>query len=162
MKLPFPGEIYCIDTSALIDLADLYPKDVFPTLWVNMEKLVRDGRLVAPHEVLEEFKAYEGKKEEPRAWARAHAEMFKQLTDEQLNIARDILAAHPDLIDPDKTVADADPFVIALAKTEGGTVVTSERPARPGQRIMIPDVCDAVNVSPLDLLGFFRAMGWKL
>jgi len=162
MKLPFPGRTYCIDTSALIDLADLYPKDVFPTLWTNMEQAVREGRLISPHEVLEELKAYQGSKEEPRAWAKAHTKMFIHLTDEQVGVASNILAAHPDLVDPDKTVPDADPFVIALAKTEGAAVVTSEKPAKAGQPPKIPNVCMATQVSCLDLLEFFRAMGWAL
>jgi hypothetical protein len=127
-----------------------------------MEQAICDGRLVAPHEVLEEIKAYKGTKEEPRRWAKTQSELFIQLTNEQAGIVRDILEGHPDLVDPDKTVADADPFVIALAKTEGGTVVTSENPARPGQRPKIPDVCAANKVPCVSLLEYFRAMGWTL
>ncbi|MBI4704304.1 MAG: DUF4411 family protein [Deltaproteobacteria bacterium] len=162
MKLPFPGQTFCIDTSALIDLAHNYPKDVFAPLWAKMEQAVREGRLLAPHEVLEEIKAYKGKQEEPRGWARAQAGMFVQLTDEQLSVVGAILATHRELVDHDKTIPDADPFVIALAKAEGGTVVTSERPARLGQRPKIPDVCAAYGVPCLDLVEFFRAMGWAL
>ncbi|MDI7267388.1 MAG: DUF4411 family protein [Myxococcota bacterium] len=161
MKLRLPGQTYCIDTSALIDLADSYAKDIFPTLWTNMEKAAGEGRLVAPQEVLEEIKAYKGTKEEPRRWAMTQAKLFIQLTDEQIKIVGDVLAAHPNLVDPDKTVPDADPFVIALAQTEGGTVVTSEKFAKPGQRPMIPDVCAAMNIPCIDLLEFFRAMGWS-
>ncbi|MBM4025551.1 MAG: DUF4411 family protein [Planctomycetes bacterium] len=47
----FPG--YVIDTNALIDLwRRRYPRDVFPTLWQNLEALIRSGELVAPQEVL--------------------------------------------------------------------------------------------------------------
>jgi hypothetical protein len=48
--------IYCIDTSALIDLDRLYSKDVFPSLWEkHLVEIVEEGRLISPYEVREEL-----------------------------------------------------------------------------------------------------------
>ena len=39
---------YCIDTSAILDgWVRNYPRDVFPTLWDKLEKMIVDGRLEA-------------------------------------------------------------------------------------------------------------------
>lgn len=46
--------VYCIDTSALIDLNRMYSRDIFPTLWRRLGDLVKSGRLFAPLEVLRE------------------------------------------------------------------------------------------------------------
>jgi hypothetical protein len=48
--------IYCIDTSALIDLDRLYSKEVFPSLWErHFVEIVEQGRLISPYEVREEL-----------------------------------------------------------------------------------------------------------
>lgn len=160
MKLRFPGHSYCIDTSALIDLANLYPRDVFPSLWKKLEAMVDEGRLLAPREVSTELETYQGSKAEPRAWARRHRMMFRDRDAEQMNAVRRILRASPDLVDALKTTPEADPFVVALAMSEGSTVVTSEKAASPGGRRKIPDVCIAEGIPCLSLKEFFREQGW--
>jgi hypothetical protein len=61
------GRGYCIDTCALIDLwRRHYPPDVFPGLWEDIERLVNQGRLIAPREVLEELR---GVDDEILEWA---------------------------------------------------------------------------------------------
>ena len=76
----FPG--YCIDTCALIDLwRRVYPRDIFRTLWKNIEKFISDGRLIAPREV---FKELEKQDDELLEWTRKHKKMFKNLDNEQL------------------------------------------------------------------------------
>lgn len=120
------GRGYCIDTCALIDLwRRHYPPDVFPGLWEDIERLVNHGLLIAPREVLEELR---GVDDELLEWAQRHADMFLDPDDDQLREVRAILEDFPDLIDADKETPDADPFLIALAKTWSWTVVTSERP----------------------------------
>jgi uncharacterized protein DUF4411 len=46
---------YCSDTSALIELHATYGGDVFVSLWQNVAGLVKEGRLIAPREVLREI-----------------------------------------------------------------------------------------------------------
>jgi hypothetical protein len=84
---------YCIDTCALIDLwRRYYPPDIFPGLWEDIEKLVKQRLLVAPREVLEELK---GVDDELLEWARNHDDMFLDLNDDQLREVRAILKDFP-------------------------------------------------------------------
>lgn len=168
MKLFFPGYCYCIDTSALIDLKPYYP-DVFPSLWKNIEQFISQGRLIAPCEVLYELEKYGDKDDELLKWAKKHKKMFKGLDNEQINQMRDIVRNFRNFVDINKTTPEADPFVIALAISEGCTVVTSEQPAKlvanlvvnPSARPKIPDVCEFYKVKWLPLSEFFREQKWK-
>jgi len=160
MKLPFPGN-YCIDTCALIDLMKkLYPPDIFPSLWKDLENLVSYGRLIAPREVFKELEKYSDKKDELLKWVKKNRRIFKELTEEQLQLVRDILQKFPNLIDPNKTVADADPFIIALAISEGCSVITSEQLGSP-EKPKIPNVCNDYKIKCLSLPDFFREQKWK-
>ena len=154
MKLPFPGQ-YCIDTSALIRMSIDYPRDVFPSLWEDLERLKSNVRLTAPRQVLEELRP---KNDALLGWAKANRDMFAEVTEEQTRLVTDILRKFPELIDPDKTIPDADPFVIALASTDGCSVVTEEKGTSTGK---IPGVCDHYQVQCLSLVEFFRQQKWK-
>jgi uncharacterized protein YacL len=157
MKLPFEG--YCIDTNALVDLwRRLYPIDVFPSLWKNIEELARSGKLIAPREVLKELEQVD---DDLLKWVKKHGRMIVGLETEQLDRVKEILRVFPTLIEPNKTIPDADPFVIALAMTESVVVVTNERMAGPGARPKIPNVCSRYGVKCLNLLDFFREQKWN-
>ena len=156
MRKLFPD--HSMDTSALIDLKYLYPQDIFPTLWRELENKVKSGTVIAPKEVFNEIAKRD---DELSRWTRRHKEMFKDLNDEQLGMVRKILAKHPGLVDIGKETPDADPFVVALAKAEGDIVVTSEKPRNPGGRPKIPDVCEDCGIRWMPLIEFFKEMGWK-
>jgi len=149
---------YSMDTSALIDLKYLYPQDIFPTLWAELEKKVRSGNVIAPKEVFNEITKRD---DELSKWAKKHKGMFKDLNAEQLKMVQKILAKRPDLVDIGKETPDADPFVVALAMTGGDYVVTSEKPRNPGGRSKIPDVCEDFGIRWMPLIEFFKDMGWK-
>ena len=151
--------VYCIDTSALINIwRESYPPDVFPGLIKDIEDLIDKDLLVAPSEVLDELK---GRDDDLHRWAMAHRRMFKELTAGELENVRRILGQFPDLIDPNKTTPDADPFLIALAMDNGWTVVTSERPRGPLGRPRIPDVCRTLGVRCIGLMDLLRERGWR-
>ena len=154
----FPG--YCIDTSALIDLwRKLYPPDVFSSLWGEIGSLVHKKELISPKEVLRELSV---KDDELLVWVKTHdiRKMFKAIDREQQNSVSNILSSFQGLIDPNAIVG-ADPFVIALAMSRGWSVITSERPANPGSRPKIPDVCRSYSIKCIGLLEFFREKNWN-
>jgi hypothetical protein len=93
-------------------------------------------------------------------WAKRQ-KCFKDLDRDQIECVKRILKAFPSLIDEKKTVADADPFVIALALEKGWKVVSSENPAGASLRKRIPDVCSQYKVPCLTLLEFFRDQHWN-
>lgn len=153
---------YSIDTSALIDLwRRYYPPDIFPSLWKKLEDLVSKGSLIATHKVYEELKKYFDMNDELLKWVKKHKKMFRNLDNDQLTHLSEIIKHYPEFVDSDKTLPEADPFVIALAKSKGWTVVTSERPANPGGRLKIPDVCEKCNIKSVSIIEFFREQGWN-
>jgi hypothetical protein len=154
----YPG--YCIDTSALVDLWRVfYPPDVFPSLWEeDIENLISEGFLIAPQEVFNELKNRDDGLFE---WAKKHRKMFKDLDEEQVKLVRKTERKFPELIDSEKTTADADPFIIALAMSKGWAVITSERSNPQGSKPKIPDVCKEYTVKCVSLLKFFREQRWR-
>ena len=151
-----PG--YVIDTSALVDLwRRRYPRDVFPTLWEKIEQLIRRAELVAPQEVRNELKRWP---DDLYRWAHKQ-EWFVDLDAEQIACVETIMAKFPSLVDREKTIPDADPFVIALAWTKGWKVITTESPGGTGPRKRIPDVCQHYKIGCLSPLDFFREQNWN-
>jgi len=148
---------YCIDTSALIDLWRQYPRDIFAGLWKHLERLVSEGNLVAPHEVLKELMQ---KEDELLGWALKNKRMFIDLDSEQQQLVRSLLKKFPSLVDPSKSIPDADPFVVALGK-KSYTVVTHEKARGPGSSIRIPDVCARENIECISLHQMFREEHWE-
>lgn len=156
-------DIYCVDTSSLIALHRQFPRDVFPGVWENVEKLVASGRLLAPKEVFAEIERGD---DELVSWARRHTRMFRPLDAVQIEAARQILAEFPSLADASKETPQADPFVIALAK------IGNERPALPllpnrhvvvteERRRGIPTACARYSIECISLLELFRKEGWR-
>ena len=75
---------------------------------------------------------------------------------------REVLEVHPKLTGTGGGRNHADPFVIALAMTyEDGVVVTEETLTGNIVKPRIPDVCDAMNIRRLNLIGFVTEQGWS-
>lgn len=86
---------YIIDTSSLIELNRHNPMDIYPGVWKNIENLVRQNRLLAPREVLNEI----GRKDDIlHDWAKKQRKMFVEPSKEQIEIVKEILAEYPSLI----------------------------------------------------------------
>src|SRR5436190_1147124 len=153
---------YCTDTSALIELHATYGSDVFVSLWQKVAGLVKEGRLIAPREVLREIE----KKDGLLKWVKKYRKIFREQEIEQVQRAQEILSHFPNLIDPAKEIPDADPFVVALAIIENTRrqetlfrgqciVVTQEKRSR-GTRPKIPDVCQHYGIECISVAGLFR------
>ncbi len=97
----------------------------------------------------------EKKDDDLLAWARERRSMFIEVDREQLTIVGSIMNRFPEIVDPDATKEQADPFVVALAKQEGLTVVTDEQ-MPPKGRVKIPQVCRALDVECFSVLAFIR------
>ncbi len=80
--------IYCIDTSALVDLKLWYRMSTFPSLWHNLGELVKDERLISAYQVLEELKE---KDDELLRWARKNKRMFKAEDENQIQVVQEIV-----------------------------------------------------------------------
>ena len=158
------GPLYAVDTNVFMDWqARYYPTDVFTSLPSRIEALMADHRVFSPQLVEEELGAVGTA--ELSAWATAHSDIWVP-TAELLAPALAIQGRFPGLRDPKADFEEADAYVIALAQTRGGVVVTQETSAaekrNPKRTHFIPDVCRELGLPCISLLGLMRREGWKL
>lgn len=151
---------YCLDASAILTAwGRNYPPDVFPSVWAKIDELIQQGAVIASEEVLVEL---EKKDDEVYAWARQRHGMFVPIDGQVQQVVRGILSSYPRLVDTRKNRSGADPFVIALALIERCTVVTSEGSSNTPTRPHIPDVCQAMGITCIDLVQMARQLGWRI
>lgn len=150
---------YSFDTSSLLNgRRDLLPPTTFPTLWANIEAMIADGRIRCIDVVRDELAKRE---DDVHQWAKAQSELFLPLNTDIQRAAREILAQHQRLVGIGSGRSGADPFVIALARACNGVVVTEETLSGNLAKPKIPDVCDAMAVPRLNLIGFVQQQGWR-
>ena len=160
--------IYVIDTDSLIALPRLYSHIYFETLWDDINKAIKRGTLILTKFNLSELKEKE-EDEYFENWKKEHTEMFLEIDDITQETVTDILSKYPDLIDQTSEKEQADPFLIALAISKNGCIVTEEVPldkasiANPKRKkkMKIPNVCIDYNVKYFKLHEFINSSGWR-
>lgn len=155
--------MYSLDTSFFMDWqARYYPLDVFPSLEGRIEALIAAGGCGAVQLVKEEIDAVGT----PglRTWAARQTNLFLPLSPQVQIEAAAIEASYPELMDPKGVNESADAYVIALAKLNGGIVVSQETSVqekhRPRRSYFIPDVCRDLGLTCVNLLGMMRREKW--
>jgi hypothetical protein len=149
---------YSFDTSSLLNgRRDLLPPEIFVTLWTNIESMITVGDIRCVDEVLNELARRE---DVVHDWAKSQADLFVPLAANVQRTAREVLEAHPKLVGAGGGRNSADPFVIALARAHGGVVVTEETLSGSINKPRIPDVCNAMGVPWLNLVGFVQQQEW--
>ena len=137
-----------------------YPIEVFPSTWDSVGDIAKIGEVISPREVLREI---EVRDDQLYTWARRHI-TFQKLDSEQQTIVRDIMSKYSALVDLSKPTPDADPFVIALAKSKNCIVITQENYVNlggPKSKPKIPNVCEAYKVKWIRILDLFKEKGWQ-
>jgi len=158
MELPF-GDTYAVDNDVLIILMRYYPPDkaAYHAIWDEIEALIKQKCIFSTIVVYDDIMRYLGKDDRLKKWAISHKKRFFIFPDEETwQFAQDIVRKFPDLVDRKKLETgepDADPFLIALAKSKGATIVTQERKDLPNK---IPMVASHYNVKSIDLHEFFE------
>jgi predicted nucleic acid-binding protein len=158
MKLAF-GNNYAVDTDVLITLTTYHPQDkpAYQAIWDEIETLIKQKNIFSTMVVYDEIIKYLGKNDQLKKWAISHKKRFFIPPDQETwQLAQDIIKKFPDLLDKKKLQTgepDADPFLIALAKSEGATIITQERKDLPNR---IPMVASHYSVKSIDLYEFFE------
>jgi predicted nucleic acid-binding protein len=153
------GDSNVFDTNVLITLMAHHPlgKPTYQAIWDEIESLIKRKNIFSTMVVYEEIMRYLGKDDRLKKWAISHKKRFFIPPDEKTwRYAQDIIKNFPDLIDKKKLQTgepDADPFLIALAKSEGTTIVTQERKDLPNR---IPMVASHYKFKSIDLYEFFE------
>ena len=139
---------YIIDACALIDAAKNYnmSKKAFKHIWESFEELIKSKQLISSSEILDELKDDDISK-----WAKNNKDSFLPLTKEVQEKTTEILKQFPNIIKiSTKGSSNADPFLIATAILEQGTIVTNE-----GKKSnSIPYVCEILNIPYMSLNAF--------
>lgn len=150
--------LYSFDTSVMINgRRDLLPPDLFPTLWIKIEGMIAAGAIRSVDVVRDEL----GRKDDAtKEWATNQADLFLPLDEDVQRATREVLAHHPKLVGKGGQRNLADSFVIGLACARSGIVVTQETRTNNMEKPRIPDVCGAMGVRCVDLVGFIRDQGW--
>jgi hypothetical protein len=154
--------MYVFDTSPLSALFKNYYPKRFPTLWANFDALVAAGNLVSTREVAHEIA--DGPVESLRNWADGHQALFPAPgAAEGAFVAQIYSVGHfQQNIEQQKLLKggrNADPFVVARAFAEQGTVVTMEL-LKPNSA-KIPNICAHFNIPCMTLEEFMEAEGWQ-
>lgn len=145
--------IYVIDACALIDAARNYnmSKKSFSHIWAALDDPIQNGELISSTEIMDELKD-----DDLKAWAKQHKECFLPLTRDVQAKTTEVLSQFPTLIKIRSTGnSNADPFLIATAALQGGTIVTNERLGDSKTKdYKIPNVCQALNIPYMNLHTF--------
>lgn len=153
---------WVIDTSSLLGVREQFGRAGERRVFTALSGLVAKGWLFFPPEVyheLERGSPSDGLTDDPALdWAktaRTHAEKPANL-----ETVRDVLAVAPELIDPDKTNEQADPYVLALAIDLRGlgfevTVVTDDFRDKPN-KLSLATGAGMLGVPSVPLIGFAR------
>lgn len=150
--------MYSFDTSSILNgRRDLLPPEVFPTLWSNVEQMIAGGSIRSVDVVLEELSRRD---DDAHTWAKTQVALFVPLDLQIQQATSRILAVHSKLLGRGGGRNGADPFVIGLAIAYGGCVVTEETASGRIEKPRIPDVCEALGVPWVNLIGFVSQQSW--
>ena len=153
---------YVFDTNAFSQLFHSYYRDRFPSLWAQFDSLLEAGAITSTREVAREIE--DDRVAALRDWAKNHTHLFPAPTAEEAGIVSRIFSVShfQQVIELKKLYKggkNADPFVIARARTLDGIVVTMERERPNAARI--PNICRHFDVECISLEGFMEREGWR-
>lgn len=144
---------YIIDACALINACHNYSmtSQFFSRVWKIFDDMISKGELISSSEVLDELR-----EDKLAAWAKQHKECFLPLDKTIQEKATEVLKRYPKLIQMRSVRnSNADPFLIATAIVNEGTLVTDERLGNESQgQIKIPNVCRNESIPCINLQEF--------
>ncbi|MDR3448753.1 MAG: DUF4411 family protein [Alphaproteobacteria bacterium] len=152
--------IFVFDTNSFSELNAYYP-DIFKALWAQLDALVAAQELISTREVRKELE--NSGLEHVLKWAKNNSGIFTIPTAAETQFVGQIFSVpHFQALIGQKAqqrgTPVADPFVIACAKVNGGTVVSQEK-YKPNAA-KIPNVCAHFNIPCIDLEKFMRVQKW--
>ncbi len=171
--------IYILDTCCVMELDNAhqvlkgqdpppprYTDDERAAIWEGLERLAEDGRLRIIRFVREELAS-----RYPAILPRLDSLPNTQcnITNRMRRVYQELIGRHPKIIEGwprDPAHDDADPWIIAFAKTSGFTVVTEEVSAEQSSRkkrkkgIPIPDLCRNEGIRCVALRELAGSEGW--
>jgi rRNA maturation endonuclease Nob1 len=158
-----PERVWILDTSALVEAKSaLSVADQWQTFKL-LEDMVRAGTVAMPRLVIREISEI-AHPDLPGAWAPGVRDIQQHPLDPEWEHVRRVMADAGDVVDPNKTKEDADPYVLALAlqlleQERDVCVVTEDRVDR--NRIAVTTACDRFGIPHCSVRDFLGGLGVK-
>jgi hypothetical protein len=151
---------YCFDTNAFMTpWNQRYPIQVFPSLWNRLSDCASDGTIISPDEVYREIQKH---RDPLYQWVKDRKRLFQPVDAPLAQALAEIMQVEhfARMVETGRNAAD--PWVVALARVTGRTVVTEEGwSANPVKNPKIPNVCEHFNVRWIPFVDFLRETGWS-
>lgn len=149
---------YIVDTDVLIGFNDSIPMDVYETQWKLIGESIEKGKIVICEAVFNEIK----KSVELKQWLNNYKDLISLCYKNNVLVeAKVIINEYPKLIDVNNPSDQSDPYVIALAKLNGFTVLTNEKYSEGGKKTKIPYICKKMSINCINTHDFYRIENWK-
>ena len=154
------GTIWVLDTSALIESKSAVPVADQWSVFKMLEQLVIDGQVAMPRHVLREAGEMMHP-DMPGAWASGMRDHLAHPLEPEWDHLAHVMNVAGDVVDPNKTEEDADPYVLALAcqlASDHNVVVVTED-AIDRTRIAMTTACGRLGLAHTDLRSFLGGLG---
>lgn len=157
------SDIYIIDMSSIKDLHERYPRNIFPTVWTNIDSLIQSGQLVSHIEVQREIKNTTNLKDKLLLWSNKNKKIFQGIDACQFSKIPLIQSKYNKgewQNKMNRPAPWADPYLLAMAMCESAVIITQESKTKANR---IPSIANQLGLkSPLNLLKFFQELKIKL
>ena len=151
--------IWVLDTCSIIEVRRSTQKSNRAQIFQRMTRLVTEGRLVYPPEVVTELKRYA---DTQLAWAEQNASTAHSNGRCSLVDVKEILAEVPEVLDPDKDSGqdEADPYVLAVARNlrkdgRDARVITEER-RDTNKKMSVNTAAGILGIPSVPLVAFLK------
>ena len=145
-------ECFIIDSSTLMALDTMYPRNIFVSLWDLIYKMFDDGSMFSVNEVFQELK------DSQKYWL-DYENSFRKISDRESKYFEEIFATDKFNIFKNHGLKDkvwADPFLIACAKANEDSIIITEESSNKHPKRKIPYVCNELNIPCMNLLEFLE------
>ena len=151
-----PLKVYCFDTSTFIELWNVtHRPTTFPSLWKDIKNFIAAKKIISPMEVLNELQVQD---DDLFTWAMKNKRGFIPIDQSQIEELRKIYSEIGTIGHKDRTF-DADPWILALARSKNASVVSSEKHTGDKGNPRIPDACKFLNIPHLRSSDVFEIEG---
>lgn len=154
--------VYVLDSSSLIRSKGLIPSSDQWAAFKKLEDLVDQGNLAMPRQVINEVSEMMHP-DLPGAWAPGVRSRLQYPLDPDYKHIQRVMADAGEVVDPNKTSEDADPWVAALAlhlRAQGldARVVTEDHLDK-GSHIALTTACERLGIPHLSMSDFLATQG---
>jgi hypothetical protein len=151
--------MFTIDTWVIIEMERKYPRDVFGSIWEELESQINLGLACICSEVLTEL---ERGTDDLHNWAKNMTGFVCELTQAEAVKAAEISQSQIEWVRESQN--SADPFIIAHAIISEKKIVTQESPKGAGvasRNQKIPNVAALHGISTVNLIEWARLNKWN-